>query len=812
MVIKYLEFLKRNKGRIINILILIIIILFLFSFFKPEFIFLKTTTSGGDTASHYYTAYYMKNYLLPHGKISGWTPGNYAGFPILNFYFPFPFVLMALLGYIIPLEIAFKLITILGILLLPITTFFFFKLMNFKFPIPIIAAMSSLFFLFIETHSMWGGNIPSTLAGEFTYSIGLALSILFFGTLYAGVKEKKYLILNSVLLVLIGISHVYTLLFAGFSSFFFLLTKKYFKENLKYLLKIYALSFLLLSFWFFPLISKLKYTTPFALKWHIQDIWALFPKIIIPFAILTIISLLLLINKKIRKDDRIYFLFFIIIVSIFFYFIAPKLEVISIRFIPFIHLFLIFTGIFALDKLIKKLKLKWVIPLIFIIITISWVNYNETYIGDWVKWNYEGFENKRTWPTYNGVNQFLEGDFNDPRVVYEHAQHHNIFGTPRAFESLPLFANRATLEGVYMQSSPSAPAIFYIQSEISKEQSCPFPTFSCTKTDIDSAINHLKMFNVNQIIAVSDRVKKELRNKTKLVFKEKEYEVFEIESTGYVSVPKYWPVLIKNKNPDLLAYYWFINDYEVPIVFTDKTREKDKKYLDIASGIDNLSKNKINKKCNVQSELKEEEINFQTDCIGLPHIIKVSYFPNWKVIGAKEIYYVSPSFMLVFPEKNNVKLYYGRTFMDVIGLFLTLAGIIFIILIYKNKTKLKFLDKLIDFILKRKLFLVLIIIILFGLFFLKFNEKDVNRDELDMKIALSTKKYTQCQNAGALKDECYIEIAKLTKDWNLCVVKVSEDSKDICFKEIGILLKDENICKTRIKGIRLRKECLNNIK
>ena len=168
----------------------------------------------------------MKDYLLPHGKISGWTPGNYAGFPILNFYFPLPFVLIALLGYIIPLEISFKLITILGILSLPVTTFFFFRLIKFKFPIPIIAAMSSLLFLFIESYSMWGGNIPSTLAGEFTYSIGLSLSVLFLGTLYKGISEKKYLILNSILLALIGLNHIYTLLFAGFSSFFSCWQKK----------------------------------------------------------------------------------------------------------------------------------------------------------------------------------------------------------------------------------------------------------------------------------------------------------------------------------------------------------------------------------------------------------------------------------------------------------------------------------------------------------------------------------------------------------------------------------------------------------
>jgi hypothetical protein len=362
-----------------------------------------------------------------------------------------------------------------------------------------------------------------------------------------------------------------------------------------------------------------------------------------------------------------------------------------------------------------------------------------------------------------------------------------------------------------MQSSPSAPAIFYIQSEISKERSCPFPTFSCSKTDIDSAINHLKMFNVNHIIAVSDVVKKELRNKTKLVFKEKEYEIFEIEPTGYVSVPEYRPVLMQSKNPDLLSYYWFVNDYEVPVVITDKIKAKDKKYFDITSNVDNLPKKRINKKCDIHSQIKEEEINFQTDCIGLPHIIKVSYFPNWKVVGAKEIYYVSPSFMLVFPEKNNVKLYYGKTFMDILGLFLTLTGIIFIIMLYKTK-KLNFLDKTIDFAIKRKVFLFLMIVIFLGLFFLHSKKTDINRDELNVKIAIALKKYTQCQNAGSLKDECYIEVAKITNDWNLCAVKVSNKEKDRCFKEVGILLKDKNMCEANIRDIKLREECLNNIK
>jgi len=366
-----------------------------------------------------------------------------------------------------------------------------------------------------------------------------------------------------------------------------------------------------------------------------------------------------------------------------------------------------------------------------------------------------------------------------------------------------------------MQSSPSAPAVFYMQSEISKEQSCPFPAFSCSKTNISSAINNLKMFNVNQIIAVSDEVKQELRSKAKLVFKENEYEIFEINETGYVSVPEYWPVLMKSENSDLLSYYWFINDYKVPVAVTGKIKGEDKKYFSIAQDIDNLPEKKIDKKCSVQSELKEEEINFRTDCIGLPHIIKVSYFPNWKVAGAEKIYYVSPSFMLVFPEANNVTLHYGKTFADILGSILTVVGIVLIILMHQTKTKLSFLGSIIDFIIKRKALLILTIVIVLvsiGLFLLDFKKAAAGRDEFSMKIALSTKKYIQCENAGTLKDECYTGIAKLTKDWNLCAIKVSQKEKDRCFKEMGVLLKDRNMCETRVGDINLKEECRQGLK
>jgi len=253
---------KRKSSLIVDLILLISIYVFLFNYFKPSLIFSNTLTNGGDTGSHLYPFFYMRDYLVPHLKLVGWSQGWYAGLPMFQFYFPFVYLLASLISYIIPATISFKIATILGTFLLPTTTYFAMRILRFEFPIPVVSALLTLVMLFNEGNSMWGINIPSTLAGEFCESFSFSLMVLFLALLYKGIKEKKYLILNSVLFSIITISHIIPSLVAATSSLFFLISKKI-KENFKYLFKMYFLSFLLLSFWILSLIFNILYYTFF---------------------------------------------------------------------------------------------------------------------------------------------------------------------------------------------------------------------------------------------------------------------------------------------------------------------------------------------------------------------------------------------------------------------------------------------------------------------------------------------------------------------------------------------------------------------
>jgi hypothetical protein len=68
-------------------------------------------------------------------------------------------------------------------------------------------------------------------------------------------------------------------------------------------------------------------------------------------------------------------------------------------------------------------------------------------------------------------------------------------------------------------------------------------------------------------------------------------------------------------------------------------------------------------------------ISFHTDRIGEPHIVKVSWFPNWKVEGAEGPWMLSPGLMVVVPTRADVRLSYQDTPVDLAGKALTVAGI-----------------------------------------------------------------------------------------------------------------------------------------
>src|SRR3989442_1854842 len=100
-------------------------VLFVLVNLKPHLLLANTTPAGGDMGAHVWGPAYLRDHLLPHGRITGWTPDWYPGFPALVFYFPLPSLLIVLLNGVLPYGIAFKLVTVLGLVALPVCAYAF---------------------------------------------------------------------------------------------------------------------------------------------------------------------------------------------------------------------------------------------------------------------------------------------------------------------------------------------------------------------------------------------------------------------------------------------------------------------------------------------------------------------------------------------------------------------------------------------------------------------------------------------------------------------------------------------------------------
>jgi len=713
-----MTYLKKHSHLLIDIFLLVLVYLYLLQYFPFKYLLADTVITGGDTGSHYKTAAYLKEVLLPQGKVIGWYPGNYGGYPMFIMYFPLLYLLAVGLSKWMALTVSFKLVTIIGPFLLPVCTYAMVRLCKFRFPGPGLAACGSVIFLLNTSNSMWGGNLYSTLAGEFSYAASFSLTFAFLGILYRLIdqiedsKQKmswSLLVIAILLLTMIGLTHGFTLIICALSVFYFVLLPKYFIRKAMLLLVVFGVGGFLFSGWFIQLIFNAPYTTAFEILWTFSSIWEVLPQSFIPIlALFLLYSLYAMVpgNSKwqqLSNSERkiVPFLWFIIILSAFCYLNADTLGLPDIRFIPFVQFIVAVWGCAFLALLSTNRFVLKVLPFIGFCSMVLWLNYYTSNAKGWTAWNYRGFENAPRWEDHRSIIFELAGRYEDPRVAYEHNRLTNGMGTIRAFESLPYFAGRATLEGLYFQSSLLSPFVFYTQSLYSKEISCPFPDYPCSRFDLERAGEYLQLLNVNQLILVSDQAKKQVRSlpnryslQKKLAYSP--YEVWRLNhKTGYVTVLENEPQYEEPENFRHKFYHWFRSYsqekpflYTVPILdsllggLTNWLNEFDK----IPNPRKPLSQNQStadgSKECQIVETLKKESLHFTTTCPGKPHLVKIAYNPGWQIEGGDGPYLVSPAFILVYPHGQEVRLWYDNQGPRNFGMTMTYIGIgLFMILL-----------------------------------------------------------------------------------------------------------------------------------
>ena len=183
-------------------------------------LFRNTTTNGGDMGAHVWMPWFLEHNWFPKGRLSGWAPDWYAGFPVGQYYFPLPTLMVAFLDLFLHYNVAFKLVTVSGPLMLPAAAYSFAKGMRTPWPAPPAFAIAALGMLVQERTSwnIYGGNIASTLAGEYSFEIALAFALFALGALAYTLDTGKRPWLPAVLIAAAIMSHIVVAIFVGVAA------------------------------------------------------------------------------------------------------------------------------------------------------------------------------------------------------------------------------------------------------------------------------------------------------------------------------------------------------------------------------------------------------------------------------------------------------------------------------------------------------------------------------------------------------------------------------------------------------------------
>jgi hypothetical protein len=538
---------------------------------QPDLILSSSTPNGGDMGAHVWAPAYLRDHLLPDLRLTGWTPDWYAGFPALHFYMVPPMLAIVALDVVLPYGMAFKIVAVSGALTLPVASWAFGRLSRAPFPAPALFAVGSVLFLFSRDFSIYGGNLPSTLAGEFSFSISLTLAVLYLGLLVNGLQTGRHRGWAALTIGMCALTHVIPLIFAIVATVVIFAVYPS-RRGVVWLLTTAPVGALLAMWWLLPFWWQRAYLNDMGWEklvppagaghWEAAGFW--FTKIFpnewrwaadLPGSSVALrldIVLVLLVGVAVplvRRSRLGVALVALMVIGGFAVRFTPQGRLWNARLIPFQHLVIYLAvglGIALLLRWYAELFPEgWRTPVravgavaalglgLFMVAiplralpffgsvdeagTYHWLFVESTdssYIPGWARWNFRGYEAKDAWPEYEDVVLTMEGlgETNGcGRAMWEYDAELDRYGTPMALMLLPFWTDGCigSMEGLYFESSSTTPFHFLNQSALSFAPSRPQRGLAYEPFDITLGVQQLQMAGVRYYMAESEQAIRE---------------------------------------------------------------------------------------------------------------------------------------------------------------------------------------------------------------------------------------------------------------------------------------------------------------
>ena len=651
-------------------------------------ILVANTPTGGDMGAHVLLPQVLRDVLLPSGRLFGWSSSWYAGFPALYFYFPIPALITVLLDVFLPYGVAFKLVTIVGLVALPIATYAFVRLLGFSRSVSGLAALTGSMFVFMESFSIFGANIKSTLAGEFSFSWSFALSILYLGIVARDTRlGRRFTPLAGIVLALTAMTHIVTTMIVVAVSVVLLFRR----NGPRTVIPSWVLGFALSAFWALPLGLRVLQGMTTDMGWApVTNIvgdatpGSPFPGEFIPVLVLGLVGMLW---TMLRRDDVVV-LAWLTLLPLVGYVILPKIGVTVLynaRLLPYWYFgTFVFAGIalgLAVFEVSRRVPMRRLVAIGlslgagFIVLVATVLSIHD--VPGWVKWNFEGYEGKADYAEYRTLMETVD-TLPPGRIMWEANGDMNKYGTPMALMLFPYWSEgHPSMEGLFFESSLTTPFHFLNASEVSERPSNPVRGLDYRGFDMERGIDHLAVYDVDYYVSFTEKGAEGARLAGLAeVGVALPWHIFALPPFSLVDVATMEPAVWAGGGDFLdpaLEWYDDVENMDKWLVEDgppewNRVETVDERLVSVqpyaGSGVVS----------NVVTD--DHRISFTTSAIGVPHLVKVSYFPNWTVEGADGPFRAAPSLMVVVPTGEQVVLEFRNTTAESFGMALTLIALV----------------------------------------------------------------------------------------------------------------------------------------
>jgi hypothetical protein len=751
--------------------------LIILSVLHPDLILRNSTPTGGDMGAHVWGPAYLRDVLLPHWRLTGWSMDWYAGLPAYRFYMVVPALAIVALDVVLPYGIAFKLIVVSGLIAFPWCAYFMGRITKLAYPLPELMVIGATFFLLDESFTIYGGNIASTMAGEFSHSISLAFSLLGLGLFSRGLDDGKYRGWAALFIALSALSHGIVLLFV-FGGAALMLLLRLDRQRLKYGLVTLGCAVLLSAFWVVPFLGGHAFMTD--MKYGAEpgggsfnNMWEMyFPLSTTWNVLLVVFSIAGFVGSILRRRHLgIWMGVYIAVLMVAVKVAQNGIPVIGLlwnpRVLPFMFLLrymLAAIGVYEVLTYIMRViasergrsgkhvhtsawgsTVLWIFTVFSLVVIgvrfqalpggklvadASGTSYawgplkfpaHRAFSDGWARWNFEGYEGKTSYPEYYAIVQTMKELGQDPnhgcgRALWENNSDLNKYGTTMALMLLPYWTDTCigSMEGLFFEAAGTTPYHFLSAAALSKQSSNPVRELRYVNNDAARGVEHMEMLGIRYFMAYTPEAIAQANEQPelRLVASSGPWQVYELGNLSIVEPLTVEPVVVNKRDGDArerwleIGTSYFQNSSEwnaLPVANGPESWQRVDAELDLARQVgqeggpgrqvDIVVPSEVVERRDIDSvvvsnvSINNESLSFSVDKVGTPVLIKVSYFPNWKVTGADKVYRAAPNMMVVVPTSQNVTLEYKESLLDRSSYLLTFAGIVLVVFMIRRRLR-----------------------------------------------------------------------------------------------------------------------------